>query len=148
MLTTLKRPVGFLLILMLSLSCNNREEAVTVDEKTGQNPINPNGDSELALLMRNMYDEAERIKKQIENSEEVIVSLDHERILTAHATEPEKATSPEYKAFAKSYLQSLNSLQEANAAQMASQFDNLVANCMACHQSLCPGPMVKIKKLR
>jgi len=118
------------------------------DVENVQSQINPNGDSELALLMRDMYNEAERLKTQVENGEEVSISLDHERILTAHATEPDKAASPEYKAFAKSYLQSLESLQAANASQLQSQFDNVVANCMACHQSLCPGPMVRIKKLQ
>ena len=138
----------FLTALTLTVSCSNNEENSSNNTVEVQQPLNPNGDSELALLMRDMYDEAERVKTQIDNGEKVTINLNQERILTAHATEPEKAASPEYKAFAQSYLQSLKSLQEANEDQVADQFDNLVANCMMCHQSLCPGPMVKIKKLK
>ncbi len=138
----------FLIAVVFLSSCNTETKmAISAENKT-QPSLNPNGDSELALLMRDMYDEAERIKTQIKNEEEVTIDLDHESILTAHATEPEKAASPEYKAFAKAYLQSLESLQAANQLQLESQFNHLIANCMACHQSLCPGPMVKIKKLR
>ena len=135
-------------IAIISVSCGKKKKEILESENQVQKSINPNGDSELALLMRDMYDEAENIKKQIANGEVVTVSLDHQKILTAHATEPEKAASEEYKAFANMYLNSLKSLEEANETQLASRYDNLVANCMACHKTLCPGPVVKIKKLK
>ena len=98
--------------------------------------------------MRAMFDEAQRIKQQIANNEPITLSLDHEKILTAHATEPAKAASEEYKAFAAAYLQNIAYLETANAEQVANAYDGLIANCMTCHQALCPGPMVRIKKLQ
>lgn len=126
-----------LLIFTLAISCTEEKKA-----------INPNGDSELALLMRAMYDEAQLIKTQIENGEPVQINLDHEAILTAHATEPEKAGSEAYQAYAQAYLESVKNLQDAAPEQLVSLYDHLVNNCMVCHKALCPGPIVKIKKLQ
>lgn len=109
---------------------------------------NPNGDSELALLMRDMFDEAERIKKNIKNGQEFEVKLDHEKILTAHATEPEKANSQQFKDFAKMYLANLEQLKKSNEENVEMVFQSLVSSCLSCHQQLCPGPMVRIKKLK
>ena len=130
---------SLLLLFALLVSCNQGKQ---------QSPINPNGDSELALLMREMYDEAERIKQQIENGEPVEINLDHESILTAHATEPDKVASEQYKAFAKSYIQSIKNLESAEPEQLVSLYDHVVNNCMVCHRALCPGPVVRIKKLQ
>jgi len=44
-------------------------------------------------------------------------------------------------------LQAIESLETVDYARKADVFDSLVGNCMSCHQALCPGPMVKIKKL-
>ena len=132
----------------LGVSCSyESKQSASIDNQI-QKPLNPNGDSELALLMRAMYDEAEQIKQQIANGDSITLSLNHEKILTAHATEPQKAASAEYKAFAKTYLQAVKSLTEASSSQRINFYNNLVANCMTCHKALCPGPIVRIKKLQ
>lgn len=141
MSTTLKIALCLFTFYALGVSCSE-------ENTVKQRPLNPNGDSELALLMRAMFDEAQQIKQQIANGDSITLSLDHEKILSAHATEPRKAASPEYKAFAKSYLQTIKNLETVSYAQRADVYDNLVANCMTCHQAMCPGPIVKIKKLR
>jgi hypothetical protein len=110
-------------------------------------PINPNGDSELALLMRAMYEEADRMKKAIERGEQPKITLDYDKILTAEATEPEKAASPTYKVHAQSYLQTLKALETAELAEAKVLFDKMVDSCMGCHTALCPGPKTRIKKL-
>lgn len=110
-------------------------------------PINPNGDSELALLMRAMYEEADRIQKAIERGEQPEITLDYNKILTAEATEPEKAASPTYKVHAQSYLQTLKALENAELAEAKMLFDDMVDSCMGCHSALCPGPKARIKKL-
>lgn len=148
MKTTIKAIIVLILLVTITLSCGegNKEEAI--GESVVQQPINPNGDSELALLMRAMFDEAQAIKTQIDNGEPVTIELEHEKILTADATEPDKAASPEYKAFAGSYLQSIQELQAADSNELLGAYNTMVVNCMTCHKSLCPGPMVKIKKLQ
>lgn len=145
MRTILKTTIFILLLFALGVSCSEKECA---GNDSSIQPLNPNGDSELALLMRAMFDEAGQIKRQIANGEPVRFNLDHEEILTAHATEPEKAASAEYQAFADVYLQTIEALQTANPAQVKTLYDSMVENCMSCHKALCPGPMVRIKKLR
>lgn len=110
-------------------------------------PVNPNGDSELALLMRAMFDDALLMKQQIERGKAPRTGIDYDRILTAQATQPEKAASVDYKVHALSYLQTMKALQGADVAQASQLFGNMVNSCMGCHQALCPGPMVRIRKL-
>lgn len=137
---------------ILIIACHEvkRDENQSVKEEAFEtkSSLNPNGDSELALLMRDMYKEAEHVKNQIKNGEDFKIKLDHEKILSAHATEPEKAASKEYKNFAKMYLANLDQLQNANSENVEMVFQSLVSSCLSCHQQLCPGPMVRIKKLK
>ncbi|WP_156825935.1 hypothetical protein [Lewinella cohaerens] len=148
MRTTLIITICLLSLFAMGVSCSEDSKDCSSTEEQIQKPLNPNGDSELALLMRAMFDEAQRIKKQIANNEPVTLTLDHDKILTAHATEPEKAASEEYKAFAAAYLQTIKSLETASQAQIIDVYDGMVNNCMTCHKALCPGPMVRIKKLQ
>lgn len=110
-------------------------------------PVNPNGDSELALLMRDMYDEGMVVKTKIQNGEMPELLLDFEKIHTAQATEPEKAASPAYKVHALSYLQAVDALKNADAGQLEKSYNKMVDACMNCHKALCPGPVVRIKKM-
>jgi len=141
MTTTFKTIICLLSLYILAIACSDNASSKT------KKPLNPNGDSELAILMRTMFDELQIMKTQIVNEEANIINLDHEKILSAHATEPEKANSDEYKAFAAAYLNTLKSINDVPANLRQEQFSNLVTNCMSCHKALCPGPIVKIKKL-
>lgn len=115
------------------------------DSKT--KPINPNGDSELALLMRDLHEDGLRLKQQILDGKAPDIKAAYEKLLVAKATEPAKAASPEYAAFTSFYEASVASLLEAQEGHRAEAYQSMVNACMACHQELCPGPMVKIKRL-
>ena len=138
----------FLFVNTIILSCNTKNENKEEAEKHTKKQINPNGDSELALLMREMYDEALLMKKQIKNGEKIKIKLDHDKILTAQATEPENANSLEYKTFAKSYLQTIENIKLASPAEIQDDYNSMVVNCITCHKSLCPGPLARINKLK
>lgn len=148
MRTTYQIVLGLLLLFVLGVACSQEKKETLTFDNLIQQPINPNGDSELALLMRAMVEEAEQIKKQVANGEPVTITLDHEEILSAHATEPEKAASPEFKAFAAAYLQAIEELKGAGPDQSAAIYDQMINSCMSCHQVLCPGPTMRIKKLQ
>ena len=141
----MKSKIILVIVLVVTLTITSCE---TQQDKKDKKIISTNQDSELALLMREMYDEAILNKKNIKNNKPIHIKLDHEKILSAIATEPEKAASPEFKAFATSYLQSIEKLKFSNSEQSKDYFENMVNNCMACHQTLCPGPLVRIKKLQ
>jgi mono/diheme cytochrome c family protein len=139
------RPSGIIALISLSvytLSC-------TAEAATDKQPsaINPNGDSELALHMRAMYDDAAQMKEAIARGERPESSLDHARMLTASATQPEKVASDTYKTWAESYLHTVEALKNGDLEMAPDLFDNMVGNCMGCHTDLCPGPKVRIKNL-
>jgi hypothetical protein len=130
--------------MLLVLACTDIDPS-----KSSLPPIqpNPNGDSELALLMRDMFDDGMRMKGQIENGDKLEVLAKFEKIHTAQATEPEKAASKKYKRYADVYLELLEQLKVSSEEDTRILFQGLVESCMNCHRAMCPGPMVRIKKL-
>ena len=135
------------LVLFIYSACSTQEKKEEKEVKMEQS-VNPNGDSELAILMRQMADEAELIKAQIEKGETPKVSVDYNEILTATATEPEKKATAAYGAFAEAHIQNMQLLEDSDTARMLSLYDNMINNCINCHQELCPGPLVRIEKMK
>lgn len=127
-------------------SCSKDKKDCSKDVKIS--PINPNGDSELALLMRKMYTDSDSIKKLITNNEgnitqEYINEL--ERIHTAIPTD-ENVKTPEFEAYTKLMIEQANMLFSSKENKTEG-FNMLVNRCIECHQSFCPGPIKKIRKL-
>lgn len=127
-----------IIITFLFISCGNNNT---------KPPLNPNGDSELALLMRQMYEDGMLAKQAILEDQEITTILKHEKILTAAATEPEKAGSDLYKSFANNYLSLMAEVNDPKNPNRKEAYSNLVNSCIQCHQALCPGPIVRIKKM-
>lgn len=126
--------------LLLWQACSNENGAAS-------KPLNPNGDSELALLMRQMFEDGERVRQQIEKGEAVSIQVDFEQIMTAKATDPKKMQGPEFPHFAASYVEAMKALRDAPQAEAQERYTAMVATCMNCHEQSCPGPLVRIKKL-
>ena len=137
------------------LACESQQEdkqvEKTCEEETVEvSPVNPNGDSELALLMRNLSYETDSLKQLILNdagnvSDEFINEL--ERVHTATPTDPTVKTE-EFKAYNELLVNQAKALQEATDNEAKTeQFNLLVNRCVDCNQSFCPGPIKRIKKL-
>ena len=136
----------FIASLFFACANNEQEEAVCAEPKISA--INPNGDSELALLMRQLYIDADSIKQLIINKEGTVSDEFISEIERAHSaipTDPNVKT-PEFKAFNELLINQAKALQESTKDRVEG-FNQLVNRCLDCHQSFCPGPMVKIKKL-
>jgi hypothetical protein len=118
-----------------------------VEEQAAKQSINPNGDSELALLMREMYDDGMRTKQALLDGKDPVVTVSYQEMYTAHATEPEKVARPEYAQYAKHYEESVLAFLTSDPEVRAANYQTMVATCMSCHQAMCPGPMVKIRKM-
>lgn len=127
---------GILAVIML-ISCNQHPPA----------PLNPNGDSELAVLMREMYEDGLKMKAQVKYGGMPTPGIDHTKMITAEATEPEKVATEEYKGFTDAYLNVVHSMKKIDRSASEEVFTNMVDMCKSCHQSICPGPIVKIDKL-
>ena len=131
----------FSLILLLGYACQD-------DGKyRGEWTINPNGDSELALLMRDMYDDAMDMKLRLEQGRKPKVYSFYDDMYTAEATEPEKVARDDYTVFSKAYQMSLEGIQRARIGDMHSAYKGMVQSCMNCHNAMCPGPIDKIEHL-
>lgn len=133
----LQTAIGIITIILLMGSCDQSKNV----------PLNPNGDSELAILMREMYEDGLKMKKQLQFGGKPSPSIDHSKMLTAEPTEPEKVASEEYIGYTSSYLNVISSMRSVENVNAAKLFTEMVDLCKSCHQSLCPGPIVKIEKL-
>lgn len=108
----------------------------------------PNGGSELAVLMREMYDDADLIKKSILNKE--LPPDFRQKFAYLHWASPTDSTTKTeaYPDMAKAFMDNLEALYtEKDAGKRIKKFDIVIQNCVSCHQSHCPGPIKKIKKL-
>ena len=130
-----------LIILIVVLSnCTGK------DSKAGTSRFTMREDSELTLLMRDMYEYYDSLKINIENGEMPKNIKDFNEIHSAVSTEPSKVKSELYQAMASVYKDSADRLKH-NEIDMPKAFNLMVDNCMNCHKQMCPGPMVRIKKL-
>lgn len=109
--------------------------------------INPNGDSELAILMRDMFEEGMVVKQSVINGKDPKMKLPYHHISTATPTEEGKNTTTEYQLFAKAYEASIERFKNASDTDRPAAYQNMVDNCMNCHDHMCRGPMVRIKKM-
>ncbi len=104
-------------------------------------------DSELSLLMRNMYTDAVNMRTAVKKRQKPVPAVPHEQILTAAASDPAKVAAPTYTTFAQAYLKALKALQEGTPKQRPALYKALIDQCMDCHTSFCPGPKMLIKNL-
>lgn len=104
--------------------------------------------SELAQLMRTMYDDGEQMKAAIEKGElPPDFREKFKKMHTAIPTEP-LSNKPAFDAFANQYLAIIDSVYSApNAEIRKKNYNAMVTQCVSCHEVYCPGPIKRIKKL-
>jgi hypothetical protein len=117
------------------------------EEKPKNKILNPNGDSELAILMREMFEDGMVTKQSLLEGKTPEVNVDYKAIHTSESTMPEKVASTEYMLFAKSYEASVEALHNAKPAHRAQAYHTMVDACVNCHKTVCQGPIVKINKM-
>ena len=109
--------------------------------------INPNGASELSVLMRKMVDDLREIRQGILNgSPPATYPTDHHRIRCTWPTDPD-ARNALYDGMATSYLAAYERLREAKDSH-ADRFDAVIDGCVGCHSNTCQGPIPMIESLR
>ena len=134
------------------LACNNEAdiEASTTNSDSNQEF---EGDmyevSELAALMRQMYEDNLEIKKQIEEGNiPESFPQDFYTIHNAKATNPNDKNAT-FKALADQYLQNMEAITQAeNSKQAKLAYNSMISTCASCHQIYCPGPLPKIKRMK
>jgi hypothetical protein len=106
---------------------------------------NPNGDSELAALMRRMQSEVETARGMVMKGEvPAPMYAGHRRIRCSWPTEA-KDRDEGFDALAVNYLSAMKKLDAPGDKKAA--FAGVVGACRACHERSCPGPLTAIEKL-
>ena len=102
--------------------------------------------SELALTMRKMYANMKEVNLLLDSGEVIPDSLlkGYESMLTDQPTNPDEIGSKFY-GFAEGWLNELETLKQNPNKE---NYNSLMNTCVHCHQSFCPGPIKKIKKLK
>jgi len=104
--------------------------------------------SELALLMKEIHEDAKKWRAELEAGEQPTDSLKiYEELVTSTPTKAE-VKGPVYESFAAMYQSRLDSMFYAGELDVAKEaYNNLVSSCVDCHGEYCPGPIPTIKKL-
>lgn len=139
-----------LLVFIFLVGCSNNEETCATPSEKEVHSTNPNGDSELALLMRDMFSDSWKARQAVLKGKETKLDIETlQRIHKAQATEPEKAASPVFAAMSNTYLASVKALNAADGDSARTRaYTLMISQCEVCHKQFCPGPLVKIKKLK
>ncbi|MBN8692056.1 MAG: hypothetical protein J0L69_02615 [Bacteroidetes bacterium] len=150
-----KLVIGALIFVgLLLLNCSREKETkIETAEKTdsiscAKPPINPNGDSELALLMRAMRDSTKSFKEMIMAGK--VPAKFPDVFLKIHSAAPtdSETKKPSFDGFATAYLNSLTQLSKSKTSDAKLNYNAVVQACENCHSEHCPGPISTIRKLK
>jgi hypothetical protein len=109
---------------------------------------NPNGDSELAALMRRFVDDLTLTRTALEaRGPRRALAPKHRRLRCAWPTEPKDRT-PVYDALAQAYLARVEELDLAGPEAAEPAYRRVIEACRGCHQASCPGPLDLIDSLQ
>jgi hypothetical protein len=109
--------------------------------------VNPNGSSELSILMRKMYDHAAAARVQVTSGK--LLNTFPREFLSIYTAAPTDSFTKNntFNPFADAYLLSLNQLTSSGKENLVENYNGLVTACITCHSQHCPGPVPKMKKL-
>lgn len=138
-------------VLILLNSCIEKDKKIVKQ-------LNPNGDSELALLMRELYDQTLIIKSEIVNSNINFNNLEKfkyfdnllkNRIYLDQASPTDKSLKKTntYSDFTKKYNYSVAKFID-NKNISKESYNNMINECILCHNQFCLGAIKKIQTLR
>jgi cytochrome c556 len=124
------------------------EKAKTDSIASCNKPLNPNGDSELALLMREMMGSASNLKEMIKKGE--LPEKFPEEFLKIHTAKPTDSDTKKasFDGFADNYLTNLQALYHSPKEDLTKNYNAVINACASCHSQHCPGPLKAINKLR
>lgn len=104
--------------------------------------------SEMTIMMRNMYDVNEEIKKEIVagNTPEEFPK-DFLTIFTAKLTD-NKPYNETFIAYSKVYIDNFRAIYDSTSTiPLKNRYNNAINSCISCHTTECTGPIPRIEKL-
>ena len=143
--------MGLMVAAAIMVHCSHigaKESEKAVCVKPDPNSINPNGSSELSVLMRKMLQTAQNDREKV--IEGVLPENFPEDFLKINTAKPtDNATKKEsFTGFSDNYIRSLRTFYQSPKDELQKNFNALVISCVACHGDHCPGPLKVINKLK
>jgi cytochrome c556 len=135
-----------LLLLSLTFTACDSAQKEEAREASCEAPLNPNGDSERALLMRKMTQLAEANAAALRSGGE-LVPYDGSFAELASSTGTMPVDEDFFKGMSASYLSNLEALYAAEPSDRIKLHNNLVQSCQDCHAQTCRGPLKRIDKM-
>ena len=108
---------------------------------------NPNGDSELAALMRVMQKDLQDARPAVLRGEAPPPLLPRYKKLRCSWPTAAADRNEAFDGLAQGYLARVAAF-DAKPKDLAAAFDSVLDGCRACHEASCPGPLVVIDELR
>lgn len=108
----------------------------------------PPATSELALMMRRMADFTDSTGKQIAAKQDLLPFPGAFRSLRTAKATPNMVDPKTFDPYAQAWLIHLDRLFTVPVAERPAVFNTLVQTCAACHGNMCPGPLVRINKMK
>lgn len=143
-----------LVCLVAVWSCGEQKQESNTGNTTNAQQTkvtNPNGMSEMSLIMEDWYTVLEKYAEQLRENKKIddFKTLDHEKILTAEVSkEKDNVHGEQFDAFSESFFYNYDNIgTSASYDEQVQRFNLAVKACINCHEQHCHGPIVRIKKL-
>lgn len=142
----MRSKLGYILVassLCLAIACNSNTIKPEAEKKKAKYT-----DSELTLYMRSMESEAKQWREQIIAGQQLqLPSGVLDSITLSVPTEGKVKDKEKFEVHAQFFQQHIDSLEKAPTEDLSERYNLMVTACIDCHQSFCPGPIKRIKKL-
>lgn len=141
----MKSIISVLLISLLFFACSEPVESNKTNIKVKGTTVLKK--SELAVLMRNMYNEFDSLKPLIQTGDiKATEWLSKYHQIDAATPTDSNDSGPVFISFAGGFKERLGLLDQF--PDSIALWNAMVASCVDCHKTYCPGPVKTINKLK
>lgn len=142
-------------VLAVLHACSARQPAATATTAPDAPPPavrivvgEPPATSELALMMREMATFADSTAKRLLEDRDLPPYPDRFKGLKTAGSTPGMVQKNTFDPYADAWLHHLDRLYAVASDERVEVYNDLVSTCAACHTTMCPGPLVRINKMK
>lgn len=137
------------IIVAFAMACSGNQEEVSADSVSAckRKSVNPNGDSELAILMREMANWTDSCKAALEDGTPLPAKPTTLSTLHTAKKTDETIDIGIFNSMATVYENAVSTFESADASRKIEAYNGMVSACKSCHSSFCQGPLVRINKM-
>lgn len=160
--TSIKVFAVLIAFIAITVACNNnanvqtKEANVVADSLSNDSAVScespsstryPNQDKPMALMMRQMADNAQKMKNKLEAGEKIdAAEFPFIRFHLVEPTDP-NVLQPQFYENARMFQEAHKALVGAPQNKQKEMYTAYINQCINCHQTYCSGPLKRIRKL-